>query len=52
MLKVFEKNWKYSYKLAQGRQKKTFDTKVLGASIDKGDCLLVKIVVFDEKHKI
>ena len=43
---------KYSYKLAQGRPKKTFDTKVKGARIDKGDYLLAKIVPFDEKHKI
>ena len=50
---------KYSYELAQeaiwkaqGKKKKTFDTKVKGASIDKGDRVLVKIVAFYGKHKI
>ena len=37
---------------AQQKQKKHFDLKVRGATIEPGDRVLVKIVAFDGKHKI
>lgn len=50
---------KYSYKTAQeaikkahSKQKRGYDTKVKGATIDVGDRVLVKKVAFDGKHKI
>ena len=44
MLKVLEKNLnnEVSLRKAEGKQKKTFDPKIKGASIDKGDWVLVK----------
>lgn len=50
---------KYSYKTdqeairkAHSKQKRGYDTKVKGATIDVGDIVLVKKVAFDGKHKI
>ena len=37
---------------AQAKQKKRYDTKARSATLDIGDRVMVKIVVFDGKHKI
>lgn len=49
----------YSYKTAKetirkahSKQKRGYDTKVKGATIDVGDRVLVKKVAFDGRHKI
>ncbi|XP_052090378.1 uncharacterized protein LOC127727026 [Mytilus californianus] len=39
-------------KKAQLKQKKNYDTRVKGATIKKGDLVLVKIVAFEGKHKL
>lgn len=50
---------KYSYKTAKkairkarSKQKRGYDTKVKGSTIDVGDRVLVKKVTFDGRHKI
>lgn len=49
----------YSYKTAKetirkahSKQKRGYDTKVKGATIDVGDMVLVKKVAFNGRHKI
>ena len=39
-------------KMSQSRQKKNYDKHVRGAVVQAGDCVLVKVVAWDGKHKI